>query len=54
MGARTRDQLAETLGALDLHRDPGAIADIERAVPPGAAKGERYPTQHMAQLDSER
>jgi aryl-alcohol dehydrogenase-like predicted oxidoreductase len=54
MGARTRDQLADTLGALDLYLDPGAIADIERAVPPGAARGERYPTQHMAQLDSER
>jgi len=30
------------------------LAELERAVPPGAAVGERYPEAGMATLDSER
>ena len=30
------------------------LAAIEQAIPKGAAKGERYPAQAMAHLDSER
>jgi pyridoxine 4-dehydrogenase len=54
IGARRRDQLAESLGALELELGEDDVAAIEQAVPAGAAAGERYPEQGMAQLDSER
>lgn len=54
VGARTRPRLAEALGALDLSLSADDLAAIERAVPPGAAAGERYNTHGMASLDSER
>jgi aryl-alcohol dehydrogenase-like predicted oxidoreductase len=54
VGARRRDRLAEALGALDLVLSADELAAIERAVPPDAAAGDRYPTQQMAALDSER
>ena len=54
VGARTRERLAESLGALDLRLTAEDLAAIERAVPPGAAAGERYDARGMAQLDSER
>ena len=53
IGARRRDRLAESLGAVKpLPSD--AIAAIEAAVPNGAAMGERYPSMMMHTLDSER
>jgi aryl-alcohol dehydrogenase-like predicted oxidoreductase len=54
IGARRRDRLAEALGALDLNLTPEDLARIERAVPPGATAGDRYPAPQMAHLDSER
>ena len=54
VGARMRDRLAESLGALDLHLTTDDLARIEAAIPPGAAAGERYPAAQMAHLDSER
>ncbi|WP_309088347.1 aldo/keto reductase [Phenylobacterium sp.] len=54
VGARRRERLAEALGALEAKLSPEALASIEAAVPKGAASGERYPTQQMAMLDSER
>ncbi len=54
VGARRRDQLGEALGACDVMLDADAMAAIERAVPKGAAAGERYPAALMANLDSER
>ncbi|WP_327236719.1 aldo/keto reductase [Streptomyces sp. NBC_01317] len=53
VGARHRDRLAESLGALDVTLDAGDLAAIERAVPVGAARGDRYPSAQMAHLDSE-
>ncbi|MCI0692005.1 aldo/keto reductase [candidate division KSB1 bacterium] len=53
VGARRRERLAEALGALDLNLTPDDLAQIERAVPFGAAAGDRYPTPIMAHLDSE-
>ncbi len=53
-GARRRDRLAEALGALDGTLAAEDLARIERAVPPGAAAGDRYPASGMASLDSER
>ncbi|WP_330457743.1 aldo/keto reductase [Streptomyces sp. NBC_00820] len=54
VGARTRERLAESLGALDVTLDAADLAAIEEAVPADAAAGERYPTAQMAHLDSER
>jgi pyridoxine 4-dehydrogenase len=54
VGARTRERLAEALGALDVELSDDERAELERALPPGAALGERYPEHGMATLDSER
>lgn len=53
VGARRRDRLTEALGALDVTLEADDLAAIERAVPAGAAAGERYPAAQMAHLDSE-
>lgn len=54
IGARRRDRLEEALGSLDVTLEADDLAAIERAVPKGAAAGERYNAEAMAQLDSER
>lgn len=53
IGARTRERLGESLGALDVTLDAADLAAIEKAVPADAAAGERYPSAQMAHLDSE-
>lgn len=54
VGARRRDRLTEALGALEVALDADDLAAIERAIPADAAAGDRYPTDQMAHLDSER
>jgi diketogulonate reductase-like aldo/keto reductase len=54
VGARRRGQLAEALGAVELQLTAEDLEAIERAVPAGAAAGDRYQAQQMATLDSER
>ncbi|WP_328683472.1 aldo/keto reductase [Streptomyces sp. NBC_00343] len=54
VGARTRERLAESLGALDVVLDAADLAAIEAAVPADSAVGDRYPSAMMAHLDSER
>ncbi len=54
VGARRRDRLTESLGALDVTFDDAELAAIEAAVPAGAAAGSRYDAGQMAHLDSER
>lgn len=54
IGARRRDRLAESLGAMAVTLTPSDIAAIERAVPKDAAAGSRYAERAMADLDSER
>ncbi|MGZ5309235.1 MAG: aldo/keto reductase [Solirubrobacterales bacterium] len=54
VGARRRERLEEALGALELELTEEDLDAIERAVPAGAAAGERYDDQQMAVLDSER
>ncbi|MEV6104896.1 aldo/keto reductase [Streptomyces sp. NPDC051940] len=54
IGARRRDRLTESLGALDVQLDAADLAAIEAAVPAGAAAGERYAPEQMAMLDSEK
>jgi aryl-alcohol dehydrogenase-like predicted oxidoreductase len=53
IGARRRDQLQETLGALALSLDAADIARIDAAVPAGETAGSRYDPPQMAHLDSE-
>ncbi len=54
VGARRRDQLTEAHAALDVALTPENLAEIEKAVPKGAAAGGRYPATHLEDLDSER
>jgi aryl-alcohol dehydrogenase-like predicted oxidoreductase len=54
VGARRRERLTEALGALAVTLTAEDLAQIERAVPAGAAAGDRYDTHSMAVLDSER
>ncbi|MFJ3418774.1 MULTISPECIES: aldo/keto reductase [unclassified Streptomyces] len=53
VGARTRERLSESLGALDVTLDAADLAAIEEAVPEGAAAGTRYPAVQMAHLGTE-
>ncbi|MFK4103966.1 aldo/keto reductase [Streptomyces sp. NPDC019531] len=52
-GARTRERLSESLGALDVVLDATDLAAIEEAVPADAAAGTRYPAQQMPHLGTE-
>jgi len=54
IGARRRDRLTEALGALNVSLSADDLAEIERAVPPDAAAGARYPEAQLAHMDSER
>jgi aryl-alcohol dehydrogenase-like predicted oxidoreductase len=54
IGARQRDRLTEAIGALDVTLTPDDLAQIERAIPKGAAAGARYAPREMAVLDSEK
>jgi aryl-alcohol dehydrogenase-like predicted oxidoreductase len=54
IGARTREQLAESLGALRLTLTADDLARIDAAVPPAAVAGTRYDEHQMRVLDSER
>ena len=53
IGARRREQLKESLGALDLHLDAADLARIDAAVSPDLIAGARYDAPQMAHLDSE-
>ena len=54
VGARRRDRLDESLGALDVDLTEDDLTRIEAAIPKGAAAGDRYPEAQLAHLDSER
>jgi aryl-alcohol dehydrogenase-like predicted oxidoreductase len=54
IGARTRTQLAESLGALEVRLTAAEVTRIEAALPPSAVAGTRYDEQQMRVLDSER
>jgi aryl-alcohol dehydrogenase-like predicted oxidoreductase len=54
IGARTRAQLAESLGALNVDLSPADVKRIEEAVPASAVAGSRYDAHQMRVLDSER
>ncbi|MFJ5835671.1 aldo/keto reductase [Streptomyces shenzhenensis] len=50
VGARTRERLAEALPATELNLTADDLAAIEKAVPLGAARGDRYPSAFMPGL----
>jgi aryl-alcohol dehydrogenase-like predicted oxidoreductase len=54
IGARTRTQLADALGAVDVTLSAAEVARIEEAVPASAIAGDRYDAHQMRALDSER
>lgn len=54
IGARTRAQLAESLGALQVTLTPAELGRIEEAMPASAVAGSRYDEHQMQILDSER
>ena len=54
VGARTRNRLEESLGALGLELSAHDLAAIENAVPVGSAAGTRYDAMQMSFLDSEK
>jgi aryl-alcohol dehydrogenase-like predicted oxidoreductase len=51
IGARTRAQLQDALGALDVTLTPEDLERIEQAAPAGAAAGTRYAADQMAALN---
>ncbi len=54
VGTTRREGLAEAIGALKLDLGGEDLAAIDRALPPGAAAGDRYDEPQMSMLDSER
>jgi aryl-alcohol dehydrogenase-like predicted oxidoreductase len=54
VGARTRAQLSESLGGLEVHLSADEMARLEAAVPASAVAGTRYDEHQMRVLDSER
>lgn len=54
VGARTRNQLADALGAMTLELSPDDIKSLEQALPSTAVAGSRYQEFQMKHLDSER
>jgi aryl-alcohol dehydrogenase-like predicted oxidoreductase len=54
IGARTRKQLDDALGAMTIELSPQEVAALEDALPAGAVAGSRYQDSLMKHLDSER
>ncbi len=54
LGARNRQQLRDSLGALDLSLTMADVEEIEKAVPAAEVAGGRYDEAAMSSLDSER
>jgi aryl-alcohol dehydrogenase-like predicted oxidoreductase len=53
IGARTRAQLSESLGALRVKLTESELAHIEESIPASAIAGTRYDQRQMRMLDSE-
>lgn len=54
VGARRRDRLEEALGATGLTLSAEDLKSLAEALPPGAAAGDRYPSEQLAHMDSEK
>ncbi|MBO3743170.1 aldo/keto reductase [Actinoplanes sp. NEAU-H7] len=53
VGARSRERLSEALAALEVRLDAADLAEIEKAAPVGAARGDRYPAAFMSNLGTD-
>jgi aryl-alcohol dehydrogenase-like predicted oxidoreductase len=51
IGARTRAQLQDALGALEISLSPAELDRIEKSVPANAVAGTRYGAEQMATLN---
>lgn len=54
IGARRPEQVATMIDSGRVELDQAELALIDELIPPGAVRGDRYPTRFMADLDSER
>lgn len=54
VGPRRSEQVESMIASTAITLDGDDLARIDELVPPGAARGDRYPTRFMADLDSER
>jgi aryl-alcohol dehydrogenase-like predicted oxidoreductase len=54
VGAKTRAQLEDAIGALERPLTPADLDALERIAPEGAIQGDRYGSDAMKHLDSER
>ena len=54
IGARTRAQLSEAVGALDVKLTPSDVSELEAIVAANPVAGTRYDPMQMKMLDSER
>jgi aryl-alcohol dehydrogenase-like predicted oxidoreductase len=54
VGARRRERLEESLGALNVSLSREHLEQLARAVPPEAVAGERYPATQLLHMDSEK
>ena len=54
VGARRRERLQESLGALSVSLSREHLENLARAVPPDAVAGERYPAAQLLHMDSEK
>ncbi|MGB7436691.1 MAG: aldo/keto reductase [Candidatus Acidiferrum sp.] len=54
LGSRTRQQLSDSLGALQIQLSPEDLRQIADAVPAESVSGTRYDAGQMAMLDSEK
>ncbi|MDN5758741.1 MAG: aldo/keto reductase [Tomitella sp.] len=54
VGSRRIDQVASMIDSCAVTLEEDDLAKIDAAIPAGSVRGDRYPTQEMAELDSER
>lgn len=54
VGAKTEAHLRDSLAAVDKPLSPADLAALESLVPVGAFAGDRYATEQMHHLDSEK
>ena len=54
IGAKTRGQLTDALGAVDKPLSPAGVTALEALIPENAIAGSRYGAEQMAHLDSEK
>jgi aryl-alcohol dehydrogenase-like predicted oxidoreductase len=54
VGARRPSQVGSMISSGRIHLEANELDEIDQLIPRGAVRGDRYPAEHMAMLDSER